>query len=365
MSIFVINPGSTSTKLALFKDEEALVSREFQHAKADLARFERVIDQRDFRMAAIRQFVSEASIDTASIEAVAGRGGLLHPLEGGVYEVSDDMVNDLKKARYGEHPCNLGAVLAHELAQEWSVSAFIVDPVVTDEMMDVARLTGLPSIERRSLFHALNQRGAARTVAARLGCDYEKSNFIVCHMGGGISIGAHRQGKVVDVVNALDGEGPFTPERTGGLPVIPVLEMIRRGEATPESLKKIILREGGLFAHLDTNDPRGVVVLMESGDEKARLVFEALAYNIAKYISSLAPALADESGEVPIAAVVVTGGMARSEELVKQIRKLVKYLGPMEVVVGEEEMTALAAGAERVLSGVAVANQYYAITASQ
>lgn len=358
MSIFVINPGSTSTKLALFKDGHSVESREIQHPKEELARFERVVDQHAFRMAAIRAFISEANIDAASIRAVAGRGGLLHPLEGGAYNVSDDMLDDLKEARYGEHPCNLGAVLADELAHEWGVPAFIVDPVVTDEMMDVARLTGLPSIKRRSLFHALNQRGAARTVASRLGIEYDQSNFIVCHMGGGISIGAHRLGRVVDVVNALDGEGPFTPERTGGLPVIPVLEMVQRGEKTPEELKRIILREGGLFAHLGTNDPREIVARMESGDEEAGVVFRALAYSVARHIASLVPALADEGGEVSVSAVVLTGGMARSKELVAELVRMTGFISPIEVVVGEEEMASLASGAERVLRGESKAKTY-------
>jgi len=361
LNIFVINTGSTSTKLAFFQDGKVVAMREHQHPREELAHLGRVIDQCDFRMAVIRDAIAKSGIDVGSMDAVAGRGGLLHPMDGGVYEVSDDMLDDLHKARYGEHACNLGAVLAHELAQEWAVPAFIVDPVVTDEMADVARLTGLPGIARRSLFHALNQRGTARTVAAHLGVEYETSNYIVCHMGGGISIGAHRQGRVVDVTNALDGEGPFSPERTGGLPVIPVLEMIGRGESTPKQLKNTILRGGGLFAHMGTNDLRETVALMESGQDKARLVFEALAYNIAKHIASMVPALADGTGDVSIAAVILTGGMAQSDALVKEIRRLTGHIGPIEVVVGEEEMAALAAGAERVLSGVESARQYHAI----
>lgn len=358
MRIFVINPGSTSTKLALYDNETPVASREFQHDKTELARFSSVAEQRDFRMKAIRQVLSEANVDAASIDAVAGRGGLLHPLEGGVYKVSDDMLDDLQQARYGEHPCNLGAILADELAKEWNVPAFIVDPVVTDEMTDVARLTGLPGIERRSLFHALNQRGSARTAAKRRGVQYSASNFIVCHMGGGISIGAHRKGKVVDVVNALDGEGPFTPERTGGLPVIPVLEMVASSEKSPEELKRIILREGGMFAHLGTNDPREAVRRMNDGDENARLVFHGLAYTVAKHMASLGPALADEQGNTDIAAVVLTGGLARSEPLVAEIGRMTRYLGPLEVVTGDEEMTSLAAGAVRALEGRAMAHHY-------
>lgn len=358
MSIFVINPGSTSTKLAVFKDGQSIAACEYQHDKTELARFTRVVDQLDFRMAAICAFLEESSVDVASLAAVAGRGGLLHPLEGGVYEVSDDMITDLKEARYGEHPCNLGAVLAQELASEWGVPAYIVDPVVTDEMEDVARLTGLPSIERRSLFHALNQRGAARTVAERLDVRYEASDFIVCHMGGGISIGAHRMGRVVDVVNALDGEGPLTPERTGGLPVIPALDLVGRGEMSVDELKRVILREGGLFAHLGTNDPREVVARMEAGDEKAARVFKGLAYSIARHVASLVPALADDSGVVRLSAIILTGGMARSRELVDEIARLVGSLGPVEVVVGEEEMATLAAGAVRAEQGECAIKQY-------
>jgi len=357
--ILVINPGSTSTKLALFENEQPLVSSETQHPKEELARFERVIDQYPFRLDAIRTFLRDADIDPCSIVAVAGRGGLLHPLEGGVYAVSDEMVDDLKQARYGEHPCNLGAVLARELAEEWAIPAFIVDPVVTDEMTDVARLTGLPQISRRSLFHALNQRGVARSVSARLGIDYAQGNFIICHMGGGVSIGAHRQGRVVDVINALDGEGPFTSERTGGLPVLPVLDMVERGEKTPAELRQIILRQGGLYAHLGTNDPREVVARIEAGDDKARLVFAGLAYAIARSIASLVPAFADESGATGLTAVILTGGMARSAELVAELKRLVGSLGPVEVVVGEEEMGALAAGAARVLAGQDRAKVYH------
>lgn len=358
MRVLVINPGSTSTKLALYQSNEVINSHEYQHDKKELARFARVVDQLEFRMATIRSFLKESSVDGASLDAVAGRGGLLHPLHGGVYEVNDDMLDDLKKARYGEHPCNLGAVLAQDLAAEWGVPAFIVDPVVTDEMADAARYTGLPGLKRRSLFHALNQRGSARTTARELGISYESSNFIVCHMGGGISIGAHRQGRVVDVVNALDGEGPMSPERTGGLPVIPVLDMIERGERTPAELKKIILREGGVFAHLGTNDLREVARRMEAGDESALSVFQALTYNIAKHVASLAPALADENGRVDIASVVLTGGLARSEPLVKEMTRRIGYLGMVSVVTGDEEMSSLAAGAVRALEGKEKAREY-------
>jgi len=349
MRVFVINPGSTSTKLALYEGEHQLISREYRHDKTHMAQFSSVVDQKNFRMSAIRETLDEAGIDTASIDGVAGRGGLLHPLEGGVYQVNEAMLSDLSEARYGEHPCNLGAILANDLALEWSVSAFIVDPVVTDEMMDIARLTGLPCIRRRSLFHALNQRGAARTVAARLGKTYDKLNCIVCHMGGGTSIGAHCQGKVVDVINALDGEGPFTPERTGGMPLLPLLDMIDRGDISIERLKEIIQREGGVFAHLGTNDMMDIENRVKAGEPEASEIFGAMAYGIARHASSLVPAFAAAGAPQPIDAVILTGGLARCTPLVERIADLMQAIAPVEAVTGDEEMAALAAGARRVL----------------
>lgn len=356
--ILVINPGSTSTKLALFAGGQSVAAEEIQHQPGDLARFERVVDQFDFRIHAVRDFLEKAPNGAGSLRAVVGRGGLLRPLEGGVYEVSDEMIDDLQQARYGEHPCNLGAILARKLATEHDVPAYVVDPVVTDELMDEARITGLPSIERRSLFHALNQRGAARLVADRLGVEYEKSNFIVCHMGGGISIGAHRKGRVVDVLNGLDGEGPFTPERTGALPVLPILDLLRSGEMDIDQLARIVTKQGGLLAHLGTNDPREIVARMDDGDEKARRVFEGLAYCIARHVASMTPALVDEQGALSVAAVILTGGMARSDRLVGSVTRMVAHIAPVEVLPGEVEMASLAAGAERALSGEMVIRSY-------
>ena len=356
--ILVINPGSTSTRLALHDGKTLVASREFQHDKEELAALGSVMAQKDFRMAAIRKVLSESALYQGSLTAVAGRGGLLHPLKGGVYKVSDEMIDDLQQARYGEHPCNLGAVLAREVAREHGVDAYIVDPVVTDEMADVARMTGLPAIRRRSLFHALSQRGAARTVAGRLGVDYGESNFIVCHMGGGVSVGAHRRGRVVDVINALDGEGPFSPERTGGLPLLPVLDMIERDHVPPAEVREIVQRRGGMFAHLGTNDLREVVRRMDAGDEAARAVFKGMAYGIAKNIASLVPALADGRGRADLAAVVLTGGMARSRVLTGELDRLCRSLGPVEVVDEEEEMAALATGVVRVLRGEEMERPY-------
>lgn len=361
MRVFVINPGSTSTRLALYDGGRAVLMREFRHDKAELARFERIADQFPCRLAAVETALAEGHVDLATLHGVAGRGGLLRPMEGGVYEVSDEMIADLQSARHGEHACNLGAPLAREVARRAGVGAYIVDPVVTDELDDVARLTGLPAVRRRSLFHALSQRGAARTVAARLGVAYAGADFIVCHMGGGISIGAHRRGRVVEVVNALDGEGPFSPERTGGLPLVPVLEMVERGERTPRQLIRTVQREGGMFAHLGTNDLREVLVRMDSGDGAAARVFRALAYGVARHIGSLSPVLAGADGRVEVAAVVLTGGLARSERLVAGIARMVRHLGPVEVVTGDEEMAALAGGVARVLGGTEAVKTYHAV----
>ncbi|WP_207263294.1 butyrate kinase [Desulfovibrio sp. Huiquan2017] len=351
MSILVINPGSTSTKVALYRGGDTLAAEELQHPREDMVGFARVADQFEFRMRMVAEFLGKTGSNPKRITAVVARGGLLRPLEGGVYEVSDGMVDDLRSARYGEHACNLGGMLALALARHWGVPAYVVDPVVTDEMMDKARLTGLPGLERRSIFHALNQRGVARIVAERLGVTYEQSNFIVCHMGGGVSIGAHRRGKVVDVINALDGEGPFTPERTGGLPLVPVLDMVHSGRHDHAELRATILSRGGLVAHLGTNDPRVALARMAQGDEHAELVFQAMAYGIARYIVSMAPALTDERGRLDLAGVALTGGLSRSQPLVEEITRQVGFLGPVEVVPGEVEMAALAEGAARALCG--------------
>ena len=358
MSVLVINPGSTSTKLAVFEEGNSLASSELQHDKDELARFVRVVDQFDFRLQAVRGFLADCGTDPAGLRAVVGRGGLLRPVDGGVYAVSERMADDLKNARHGEHPCNLGALLALEMAREAEVPAYVVDPAVTDEMMDVARLTGLPGVERRSLFHALNQRGVARLVSGRLGISYETSNFIVCHMGGGISIGAHHNGRVVDVVNGLDGEGAFTPERTGGLPLLPVIGLLRRGEIKLDELEQAVLKKGGLFAYLGTNDLRKVIARMESGDEMARRVFYGLAYGIAKHTASMVPALADECGRVNLAAVILTGGLARNPLLMAEITRMINYIGPIEIIPGEVEMAALADGAERALRGLEPVREY-------
>ncbi|WP_147819582.1 butyrate kinase [Salidesulfovibrio onnuriiensis] len=354
--VFVINPGSTSTKLALYEGSEEIFERELQHSKKELAAFPSVGDQKGFRMDAIRKVLAEEKVDGSAMDAIAGRGGLLAPLQGGTYEVSDRMIDDLLANKYGEHPCNLGAVLARDLAEEWGVPAYIVDPVVTDEMDDRARLTGMPGLERRSVFHALNQRGAARVAAERLGVRYEDSCFIVAHMGGGMSIGAHRRGRVTDVTNGLDGEGPFTPERTGALPVLPVLERMRDGESF-DALRLTILREGGVWAHLGTNNMMEVEKRVLEGDEEYARVFRAMVYNVAKHIASMVPAALDGEKD-RVDAIVITGGMSRCKPLMEELRRLLKGLGEIVHVPGSVEMGALAKGAFMALAGETPAQRY-------
>lgn len=348
-TVFVVNPGSTSTKLALFREREELFEEELQHSREELAACGNVSGQSPLRMQGIRDVLAAHGVDGSQVDAVAGRGGLLAPLEGGVYEVSDTMLDDLKHGRYGSHPCNLGAVLARDLAQEWSVPAYIVDPVVTDEMDARARVTGMPGLERRSVFHALNQRGAARRAMRLAGRVYEDCCLVVAHMGGGMSVGAHRKGRVVDVTNGLDGEGPFTPERTGTLPVLPMLERMHNGQSF-ESLRLTVLREGGLWAHLGTNDMREVERRMEQGDEHCTAIFKAMAYSIAKHVGGMVPSALDGVQD-RLDAIVLTGGMARSKALVQELTRMLSCLAPVKVVPGSVEMAALAFGVCLALAG--------------
>lgn len=365
-AILALNPGSTSTKVAVFRVAggavELLLGEEVQHPKEELAAFSSIAAQKDYRAQAVRAALAGTAWAAGRYAAVVGRGGLLRPIMGGVYGISEAMLHDLASERYGSHPCNLGAPLALVFAAESGCPAFIVDPPVTDELDEAARLTGLPEVRRRSVFHALSQRGAARTAARRLGVRYEQSGFIVAHLGGGISIGAHRQGRVVDVLNALDGEGPFSPERSGRLPALPLLAMLERGEADIPGLRKRILTRGGLFAHLGSNDLREVEARIDAGDAGAALVFEALARGIARDVASLAPlfALPDSGpcGALDLHAVVVTGGMARSLRLQETLRGRLSFLAPVIMVTGLEEMEALADGARLALAGESEIREY-------
>jgi len=343
--ILAINPGSTSTKIAIFLGEEKILGQNISHAADELAPFPKIIDQHHFREKVILNFLKQNSFDINLLAAVVGRGGLLGPMASGTYLVSAEMTEYLKKTKM-EHASNLGALLASDIAKIIKVDAFIVDPVTVDEMADVARITGLPEIRRVSIFHALNQKAAAREAAKKLGRAYQNCRLIVAHLGGGISIGAHLDGQVVDVNNALNGDGPFAPERAGSLPSWSLVELALSGKYDAATLKKMITGKGGIVAHLKINDMRKVEDLVKAGDRDACQVFEAMAYNVAKEIGSLAPVL-----EGRIDAIVLTGGIAYDEYFVELIRRRVEFLAKLIVLPGEDEMTALSQGALRVLNG--------------
>ncbi|MDN5352640.1 MAG: butyrate kinase [Clostridiales bacterium] len=341
-----INPGSTSTKIAVFDNSELVFETTLRHSNEVLAPFEHVSDQYEFRKQVIMEALVAGGIDLGKLSAVVGRGGLLHPIEGGTYAVNDRMIEDLKVGVLGEHASNLGGMIASEIAKEYGIPSYIVDPVVVDELEPMARISGMPEIERISIFHALNQKAVARRYADSIGKEYEDMNLIIAHLGGGISVGAHLKGRVIDVNNALDGEGPFSPERSGGLPTGDLAKLCYSGNYTYAEVKKLIKGKGGLVAYLGTNDGREVETRIQEGDAQAALIYEAMAYQIAKEIGSCAAVL---SGEVD--GILITGGLAYSERLMNWIKPRVAFIAPCEIYPGEDEMSALAMGAWRVLAG--------------
>jgi len=353
--ILCINPGSTSTKVAVFEGETELFSEEISHAKADLAACGTVQDQLALRREAVAQAVAR-HLNGARFAAVAGRGGLLRPLPGGVYAVDQAMLDDLARARFGEHPCNLGAPLAREFATKSGCPAFVVDPPVTDELREVARLTGLPRVMRRTVFHALSQRSAGRRAAADLGLRYQDSKFVVAHLGGGVSVGAHDRGRIVDVTNGVDGEGPMSAERAGTLPSLAVLDLIRRGE-DPAALCRELLTTSGLYAHAGTNDLRVIEARARAGDESASVLVQTLAYQVAKAVGSMAAALFEDD-TAPLSGVVLTGGMIKSTLLADAITRRVSWMAPVVLLPEVQEMHALAAGALAALADSAHVRRY-------
>jgi butyrate kinase len=358
--LLVINPGSTSTKVAVYEDEQPLFTETLRHSTGELATFGHVLDQYDFRLQAIDRALAQRGIDPASLSAVVGRGGLLQPIPSGTYRVTERMRAELSvRNKEREHASNLGALLAAEIAGRVGIPAFIVDPVCVDEFDEIARISGLPEIERRSLSHALNLKAVSRRAAADLHLPYADLNLVVVHLGGGISVTAHRRGRMVDVNQALDGTGPFSPERSGGLPVGDVVRMCysvapyEGYRLNYEQMFKKIAGRGGLVAHLGTNSAVEVEEWIEAGDAHARLIYEAMAYQIAKEIAAMAAVL---KGQVDT--IVITGGVAHSEILLGWIRERVSWIAPLMVYPGEDEMLALAQGALRVLGGEERAQTY-------
>jgi butyrate kinase len=355
--ILALNPGSTSTKIALYEGEEEAFAAELQHAAGDLAPFEgrRITEQFAFRKSAIESALGERGLSVNDVDAVAARGGLLHPIPHGTYRVGAAMLEDLREGALGEHASNLGALIAHELVGETGKPAFIVDPVVVDEAPNRVKVTGVRAIRRKIISHALNQIATARRFAEEHETFYERVNVIVAHLGGGVSIGAHRKGRYVDVNNALDGEGPFTPQRSGSLPAGQLLDLCFSGALPEEELRALVKGKGGLLDLLGTSDLQEVERRMGEGDAEARRVFEAMAYQIAKWIASLLPAFDGEQ----VDRVLLTGGMARSQALVAAIERFVAGVGcGVTVYPGENEMFALVKGALRVLDRKEEAREY-------
>lgn len=342
--LLVINPGSTSTKIAVFDNNNLIYEETLRHTAEALAPFDNIYEQYQFRKDIILASLNQQGINLSKLSAVVGRGGLLRPIESGTYEVSEAMIADLKSGKYGEHASNLGGIIAHEIAAGLNIPAYIVDPVVVDEMLDIARFSGMAEIERKSIFHALNQKAVARRAAKELGEKYENLNIIVAHLGGGISVGAHRQGKVIDVNNALDGEGPFSPERAGGLPVGDVVKMCFSGQYSWDDMKKLLKGKGGLMAYLETNDGREVEKRIKEGDQEAELIYHAMAYQVAKEIGGCAAVL---QGKVD--GIVLTGGIAYDKTFVSWITEGISFISKVFVYPGEDEMSALSEGGLRVL----------------
>ena len=351
--LLIINPGSTSTKIGVYEGEKEILEETLRHSAEEILKYDTIFDQLDFRKEVILKVLKEKGIDINELDAVVGRGGMLKPIEGGTYEVNEAMVEDLKVGVQGPHASNLGGILSNEIAKEIGKRAFIVDPVVVDEMEEVARLSGVPELPRKSKFHALNQKAVAKRYAKEHNTSYEDVNLIVVHMGGGVSVGAHRKGRVIDVNNALDGDGPFSPERAGGVPSGELLEMCFSGKYSKEEVYKKLVGKGGFVAYANTNDARDLIKLSQEGDEKGSLIFNAFIYQIAKEIGSMAVVL---DGEVD--AIVLTGGIAYSDYVTNAINKKVKWIAPMVVYGGEDELLALAQGAIRVLDGVEEAKVY-------
>jgi butyrate kinase len=345
--ILVINTGSTSTKFALFEEDKMLFDKTLAHTVAEISGYQNVTDQFEFRKNLIMVELDNRKVDLARIAVVVGRGGLIKPIESGMYEVNDRMIADLKTGLLGQHASNLGGIIAHDIAMALpKAKAYIVDPVVVDELQPVARISGCPEIERISIFHALNQKAIARIYAASAGKKYEDLNLIIAHMGGGISVGAHKKGRVIDVNNALNGEGPFSPERSGTLPAGQLADLCFSGKYTHSEVKSMITGRGGMVAYLGTNSFKDVCKMAEEGNQKAILIRDASAYQTGKEIGAMACVL-----EGKVDAIILTGGLAFNETFVDRIKSMVHFIANVVVYPGEDEIKSLAFNGLLALNG--------------
>ncbi len=351
--ILSINPGATSTRVALYEDEIPLKVETIRHSSGVLHSFNSTLDQLNYRKELVLKFLEESHVKVTELSAVVGRGGPFKPLESGTYQVNERMLSDIRKGRVqADHPSNLGALIAHQIVKGTDVPAYIVDPVSVDEFIPEARISGLPQIERKSLSHALNMKMVARKAAKKLKKRYEELNLIIVHLGSGISVSSHLKGRMIDVNNAND-MGPFSPQRSGGLPVCGLVKLCFSGEYTQKEMIELLTKRGGLVAHLGTDSVEEVEKKINEGDQKAKLIYDAMVYQIAKEIGAMATTL---HGKVD--AIVLTGGMANSERLTEAITKRVRFIAPVLIFAGEDEMEALTLGALRVLNGEEKVRQY-------
>ena len=349
----IINPGSTSTKIGVFEDETLLFEETLRHSTEEIAQYASIVDQKDFRKEIIVNLLNEKNFDIKSLNMVVGRGGMLKPIPGGTYAVTDDLLEDLKIGKQGQHASNLGGILAREIGDSIGVPSFIVDPVVVDEMMPIARYSGVPELPRTSVFHALNQKAVAKRYANETGKAYTDLNLIVVHMGGGVSVGAHKNGRVIDIFNALDGDGAFSPERAGSVPSGALVKMCFSGKYTEKEVYKKLVGNGGFNAYMGTNDMRDVEKAVLSGDKNAEEIRDAFVLQVAKDMGSMACVL---DGKVD--QIIVTGGIAYDKGVVAGLKERAEWIAPFTVYPGEDELLALVQGGLRVINGVEEAMKY-------
>ncbi|MCT4604906.1 MAG: butyrate kinase [Marinisporobacter sp.] len=349
--ILAINPGSTSTKIAIYENNKEIYKKSIEHTSEEIEKYKHVADQYEMRKEALMNFLKEINFDVKELAAVVGRGGLLPPVQSGAYRVNESMVERLAKRPVIEHASNLGAIIAYEMAKPLDIPAFIYDSVAVDELEDIAKISGMADIKRDSFSHALNMRAVGIKVAKELGKEYTDMNLIIAHLGGGMSVSIHKKGKMVDIVS--DDEGPFSPERAGRVPCKRLIQLCYAGKYDKNTMKKKLRGKGGLISYLGTNSALEVEEKIKNGDEYAKLIYEAMAYQIAKGIGELATVV-----EGDVDRIIITGGIAHSKMITEWIQKRVQFIAPVQIAPGENELKALAQGALRVLKGDEIAHEY-------
>ncbi len=351
--ILVINPGSTSTKISIFENENAIIDWSISHDHNEIDQYDTIYDQFHYRLDTIKEFIDSHDVDLKTFDAVVGRGGNMKPVEGGTYIVNEAMLKDLKVGVMGQHASNLGGILANEIAKDLGINSYVVDPVIVDELEEYARISGFPEIKRKSKDHPLSQKAAARKAASEMGGKYEDYNFITVHLGGGISAGMHKKGRIIDVNNCLDGDGPFSPERTGGLPIGDLIEVCYSGKYTKKELRKKLVGGGGLVAYLGTKDGQEIGKRIKNGDKYAETIYGAMAYQVAKEIGAAATVLCGD-----VDRIILTGGLAYDDLFVGWLKQRTSFIADIIVYPGGFEMPALAQGVLRVLRNEEIAKIY-------